>query len=64
MINKQNHTVTMYHVHAHNYTCMCVHVVNLMATASPVVTLSVADRELLSERNEFEGDGLTVAEQV
>ena len=30
----------------------------------PVVTLSVADRELLSEINEFGGDGLTVAEQV
>ena len=30
---------------------------------SPVVTLSVPDRELL-ERNEFRGDGLTVAEQV
>ena len=44
---------------------MCVHVAsNLMATASPVVTLSDPDCELLPERNEFEGDGLTVTEQV
>ena len=31
---------------------------------SPTVTLSVSDRELLSERNKFEGDGLTAAKQV
>ena len=31
---------------------------------SPVVTLSVSDCKLLPDRNEFGGDGLTVAEQV
>jgi hypothetical protein len=30
---------------------------------SPVVTPSVSDLELLPERNEFEGDGVTVAVQ-
>ena len=32
--------------------------------ASPVVTLNVSDRELLLERNGFEGDELTVVVQV
>ena len=50
--------------------CVCVIVHMLLAKeaisimASPVVTLSISDCELLPERNEFGGDGLTVAEQV
>jgi hypothetical protein len=49
--------------------CECVHVhcsrtIKANQVISPVVTPSVSDRELLSERNEFEGDGLTVAVQV
>ena len=49
----------------HVPVCICVYVAsNQMATASPVVIRSVSDRELLPERNEFGGDGLTVAEQV
>ena len=46
------------------WECVCVCECECVTLDIPVVTLSVSDRELLSERNEFGGDGLTVAEQV
>ena len=67
-------TVHLFHSNKIYIITMCMHVcMHIMCayfdgskssiTAPPVVTLSVPDRKLLPERNEFGGDGLTVTEQ-